>query len=149
MRQFTRGYACPTGHPRSTHSKLSGSPMPFVQQVFGLSNGMTVNYPSLLFRPQQWIVPTTFPQTRRDPRATRVSFAARHQKQGTKLYCFPTSLALLADRREKVQWWSLWAPASFCHLQMFAVLVPQPRSSPRPLQPSLGCIQRSIHCYSC
>lgn len=40
-------------------------------------------------------------------------FLARHKKDGTKLYCFPISLALLADKREKGQWWSLWAHASF------------------------------------
>lgn len=104
-------------------------------QVFGVSNSATVNDPSLLLRPQEWTAPATFLQTRQDPHAMRGFFVARHQKQRTKLYCFPISLALLADRREKVQWWSLWAHASFYHLQMFAVLVPQPWSSPCPLQP--------------
>lgn len=139
--------ARPTWHPRSSHSKLPGLPMPFIQ-VFGLSNSMTVNYPSLLFRPQQWIAPATFLQTGQDPHAMRGFFVARHQKQGTKLSCFPISLALLADRRRKVQWWSLWAHASFYHLQMFAVLVPQPWSYPCPLQPIPCSVQRVLRCYS-
>lgn len=42
-----------------------------------------------------------------------LGFLARHEKDRTKLYCFPISLALLADRREKGQWWPLWAHASF------------------------------------
>lgn len=63
------------------------------------------------------------------------------KSKGQSCIVFPT-LALLADRRETVQWWSLWAHASFYHLQMIAVLVPWPWSCPCPLQPSLCYIQR-------
>lgn len=118
MRQFTRGCACPICYHAQGIQSFLDSPSHTYSKCLGSAQ--------LLFRPQR--IP---PAPARIPMLRVGIFLVRHEKGRIKLYCLLISLALLADKREKGQWWSLWAHASF-HLWMFAVPVPQPWSSPCP-----------------